>query len=245
MSIKLLTIDYWNTIFDSSNGYGRNAYRMKSLVEEIDRMGIIIKKDELDKAMEATWEFFNKVWTEEQRTPMPIESVGFYWNFLKLPKSDRAIKNIVHAFAISILEHPPKVLPDAKETIEKLSKDYDLAIISDTGFSPGTILMELLKRNELDSYFKAFSFSDETGVSKPQKKAYEHILDQFDYSVEECCHIGDIERTDVAGAKAMGMHAILFAGDDTGLFQDKDGKPTKADFTAHSWKEIPDIIKSI
>jgi putative hydrolase of the HAD superfamily len=245
MSIKLLTIDFWNTIFDSTGGYERNNYRMRTLIDEIDRMGIIIKKDELDKAMNATWEFFNRTWQEEQRTPMPEESVKFYWNFLKLPENEKAIHNIVHAFAISILEHPPKILPNTKETLEKLSKKYDLAIVSDTGFSPGTVLIELMNRNGITDLFKAFSFSDETKVSKPQAKAYQHILDTLNYSANESCHIGDIERTDIAGAKALGMRAILFAGDDTGLFQQKDNSATKADATAYNWSEIPDIISKL
>jgi HAD superfamily hydrolase (TIGR01509 family) len=245
MPIKLLTIDFWNTIFDSTGGYERNNYRMKALIDEIDRMGIIIKKDELDKAMNATWEFFNRVWEEEHRTPMPKESVEFYWNFLKLPSNEHAVDNIVHAFAISILEHPPKVLPNAKETLEELSKKYDLAIISDTGFSPGTILLELMKKNGIVDLFKVFSFSDETGVSKPHVKAYQYALEKFGYKPEEACHIGDIERTDIAGAKAMGMKSILFAGDETGLFQQKDNSETKADATALSWTEIPEILEKL
>ncbi|MFP4370206.1 MAG: HAD family hydrolase [Candidatus Kapaibacterium sp.] len=245
MPVKLVTIDFWNTLFDSSNGRQRNAIRQKALINEIDKIGVMVKQDQYDKAMKASWEFFNNIWRKDQRTPEPVETVRFFWNYLKLPESEDCIANVVRAFSDSILDHPPKLLPGVKSTLPILSERYEMGIVSDTGFSPGSVLKILLDKEDILKYFGAFSFSDETCVSKPHPKAFNTILRHFDIKPAEGLHIGDIELTDIVGAKAIGMKAIRFSGDDTGIFLKENPRISEADAESKSWKEIPDIISRL
>lgn len=243
--LKNVTIDFWNTLFDSSGGIERNALRQKALVMEIDKFGVVVKRDEFDAAMQASWGFFSDIWTREQRTPAPRETVAFFWNYLKLENSEESINNIVEAFGASILEKPPKPNVGAVEAIAALAAKYKLAIVSDTGFSPGVVLRKLLDRYDLTKYFSAFSFSDETGVSKPQAKAFLTALDFIGGKPEESVHIGDIEATDIAGAKSLNMRAIRFEGDETDMVAMRNTKETRADFRASAWEEIPGIIEKL
>jgi putative hydrolase of the HAD superfamily len=245
MAIKLITIDFWNTLFDSSNGEERNKFRQRALIKEIDTYGIIIKGDEFNRAMTETWGFFNKVWKEESRTPPPKEIITFLWNYLDLPVDKTAIKNVITAFSESILDHPPKLMLGVKEVIPVLSKKYKLGIVSDTGFSPGKVLRKLLENERIIHYFDAFSFSDETGVSKPNPIAFETILEELNILAEESVHIGDIEATDIKGSKSMGMKAIRFSGDTTAFLNKENLDSTIADADAKSWNEIPFIIDNI
>lgn len=241
MGIKLITIDFWNTMFDSSNGQLRNAVRLRTLVNEIDKFGRLVKQDEFETALKATWENFNSLWKNKMRTPLPVESVTFFWNFLKLPYNEESLNIVVKSFAESILEYPPKLIDGVRESLEILSNKYKLGVVSDTGFSPGTILKQLLINENIFEYFSAFSFSDETGVSKPHPDAFLTILNKTGHKPEEAVHIGDIEDTDIKGAKNLGMKAIKFIGDNTSLHDDKL-KPTVADFEANSWEEIISFI---
>ncbi|MGA2297602.1 MAG: HAD family hydrolase [FCB group bacterium] len=244
MALKAITIDFWNTLFDSSNGTGRNNYRQKHLIQEIDKYGVSIKSDEFESAMKASWEYFNKIWLNEQRTPTLTESATFFWKQFALPDDDSAIENIARHFGEAILHHPPNVMSEVKEALQFLSGKYLLGIVSDTGFSPGVVLRELLRQNGLYDFFKAFSFSDETGVSKPHPKAFLTVLEQFKFTPEESLHIGDIEQTDIIGAKKLGMKAIRFMGDPT-VALSEEPIATIADFEASSWGEIVDIINKI
>lgn len=243
MKFDTITIDFWNTIYDSSNGRERNAYRQRVLVDQMDRFGINILQDQYNEAMDATWKFFEDHWVKNHRTPTSAECVDFIWNYLKLPYEDEPISKVVDAFEDGVLKYSPKLLPGAYESIERLSKDAPLAIISDTGFSPGTILKELMDRDDITKFFSAFSFSNETGYSKPNRKAFEAALNPFKSSPEKSLHIGDIEDTDVVGAKGMGMTAIRYTGSET-MFNNRgnDKEKSEADFMLGTWEEILKVI---
>ena len=238
MRIKAVTIDFWNTLFDNSNGVQRNAFRQKSLIQAIDKHGLVVRQDEFSAAMTASWEYFNNIWKNESRTPMPIDTARFFWNYLKLPEDNKAIDSIVKDFGESILEYPPALMPGVKDALLKLSPDFKLAVVSDTGFSPGSVLRVLLEREGIFEFFSSFSFSDETGVSKPHSKAFTTVLNEIDVEPEYAIHIGDIEATDIKGAKQMGMFAIRFTGDPSASLANNEFTDTIADKRADTWEEI-------
>ncbi len=240
--LKAITIDFWNTLFDSSGGSVRNKYRLDALISEIGKYNINVSEDKFDEALRASWEYFNGIWKSEQRTPNVLDSINFFWNYLSLPDDADAVERLAQCFARSILYHPPNLLDGAKAKLEELSKHYKLAIISDTGLSPGAVLRELLEATGIIDYFSAFSFSDETGVSKPHSLAYTTALDALNIAPQFALHIGDIERTDVVGAKQLGMKAIRFAGDPTTLHSKDNPHETKADAEIKHWNELTEEL---
>lgn len=242
MEIKAITIDFWNTIFDSSNGRARNSYRQRVLVNQIDVFGINVMQDQYEKAMSATWKYFEEHWEKNHRTPSSEECVNFIWNFLSLPEDQEVMKPVVDAFEDSVLVHPPKIIPGVEEALQKLSEKHPLGLISDTGFSPGTILKELMNRNGLDKYFTSYSFSNETGVSKPHEKAFHAALEPMGQLPENGVHIGDIEGTDIVGAKNIGMKAIRFTGSVNEYVTQRNSKETIADHEMENWQQITDLI---
>ncbi len=245
MPIQVVTIDFWNTIFDSYNGEVRNKYRQRCLIETIDKLGVMVTPDQFSEAMQASWEYFNRIWKNDHITPSPLETVTFFWNFLKLPEDKPSIDHVVECFANSVLVHQPKPMPHLIEALTELKKKYKLAVVSDTGFSPGTVLTQLLKENDLFDFFDAFSFSNETGVSKPHPKAFNTVLERLDCKPENAIHIGDIEDTDVKGAKALNMYAIRYSGDITEYVAQTNPKKTIADAEIDSWEIIPAFIDSL
>ena len=118
-----------------------------------------------------------------------------------------------------------------------------MGIVSDTAISTGEILKEVLDNAGLLKYFSHFSFSDETGVAKPHPKAYTTILEPAAVDPMEALHIGDIERTDVAGARDLDMFAILYAGDHGNSVVKSDVTTTRAHIVAHHWDEITEEIR--
>ena len=51
-------------------------------------------------------------------------------------------------------------------------------------------------------------------------------------------HVGDLRRTDVAGALALGMTAVRY----TGAFDDVDGEGPEATFVVASHAELPGVL---
>lgn len=238
MQIKLITIDFWNTLFNAESGDIRNYNRIKVLTDTLNDLGISINKEKFDIVLKKSWEYYSKKWIDEIRTPSSREILNFIWEEMKFEKNKKAFDYVVNFFEQAIILFPPKLEPNAKEALIKLSSKYKLGIISDTGFSPGKMVDKLLIELDIKKYFSAFSYSDETGVAKPHRKAFTTILEQLNIKSEEAIHIGDIDRTDISGAKAVGMKAIRYDGCVDNNILHLRTTNSQADFIADNWNDI-------
>lgn len=88
------------------------------------------------------------------------------------------------------------------ETIDYLSKKYDLYVISNWFTETQK---KRLKNVGIDKYFKFILGSDEN-YFKPDKRCFDVILDK--YKPEECVYIGDNFNLDIIPSLEVGMSAI-------------------------------------
>lgn len=235
--LKVITIDFWNTLFDSINHEKRYKYRNDILLEETNKLGIKVEYSDLEIAIKESWSFFEENWIKKHRTPVSSEMVNVIWNHLKLPNEKNSFDRIVNSYEDSLFEHPPLLIDGVAEMLPKMAEKYKLGLISDTGYSPGTHLRKLMEQNGILQYFSSFSFSNETGYSKPHGNAFKIILDELNLNPENAIHIGDIERTDIVGANNYGMTSVLFTGTDS-EFDRKNPEITSADITINHWSEL-------
>ena len=239
--LKVITIDFWNTLFDSINHEKRYKYRNDIFINETEKLGIKVEDVQLDSAIKESWKFFEHNWINKQRTPESIELVHVIWKYLNLPNEKESIDKIVTCYEDSLFEHPPVLIEGVSEVLPRLAERYKLGLISDTGYSPGTHLRRLMKENGILDYFSSFSFSNETGVSKPHEKAFNTILHDLNINPENSLHIGDIERTDVVGANNTGMISVLFTGVES-EFDRNNPEISSADITMNHWLELYETL---
>ncbi|NKC12548.1 MAG: HAD-IA family hydrolase [Gammaproteobacteria bacterium] len=85
------------------------------------------------------------------------------------------------------------------------ARGYRLAVISNFDSRLPGVLSQLgvLKR------FESIVFSTEAGAAKPDPGIFEEALKRLHITAEEALHAGDNSDADFAGARAMGMHALL------------------------------------
>jgi putative hydrolase of the HAD superfamily len=157
----------------------------------------------------------------------------------RLPGEELAA--LVRAHEEDILEHPPVLVARARETIERLACSYRLGIISDVGFSPGRVLKNVLKQNHMLDLFDSMIFSDEAGRSKPHREVFERTAQSLQADPRDIIHIGDLEHTDIIGAKRAGFRAIRF----TGVTRMSEDETTIADFVMEDYAELARILESI
>ncbi|MER3328947.1 MAG: HAD family hydrolase, partial [Candidatus Kapaibacterium sp.] len=186
--IKVITIDFWNTLFDSVNHEGRYKYRNDIFLEEMKKLGINIEETDLEKAIKESWLFFEDHWINKMRTPESSELVRVIFSHLNIPNDKKAFDRIVTSYEDSLFEHPPILIDGVKEMLPKLAEKYKLGLISDTGYSPGTHLRKLMADNDIIDYFTSFSFSNETGVSKPHERAFHTILHELKTEAAHSLH---------------------------------------------------------
>ena len=82
------------------------------------------------------------------------------------------------------------------------------ALVCDTGYTPGRIVRQLLKRADLLRGLGVQVFSNEVGVPKPATAIFDAALEALGADAHSSIHVGDLKRTDVAGARARGMSTV-------------------------------------
>ena len=144
-------------------------------------------------------------------------------------------------FATAILAYPPQPIEGALEAVRAAAQRGPVGLISDTGVSPGSSLRHLMSRFGFARYFSTLTFSDEVGVSKPQRPMFEITAQRLGVDPADLFHIGDLDHTDIAGAKGVGAKAALFTGDNTSSL----GNHHHADYIFRSWREFLETLPSI
>jgi FMN phosphatase YigB (HAD superfamily) len=232
--LKAITFDYWNTLFVDVNGKAREQRRAAVLRAELASLGLDPPQSAVDEALQAGFDFFDRVWVHEHRTPLCAEPVDSIRAALgaRPPQASRA--RIVEAFEQLLLELPPDPMPGAVYALPQMAERYRLAVICDTGFSPGRVLRQLLQRHCMLEQFEYLFFSEEHGMCKPDVRVFVHTLAELGVRAAEADHVGDIQRTDIAGAQAAGMAAVHFIG-----ANNQDAEHSTGDLLVRHFDELP------
>ncbi len=131
------------------------------------------------------------------------------WALTALGAPAPATEQLVDAFAEASLESEILPLEGARDTLERLAEaGVRRALVCDTGFSPGRIVRRLLDRHGLLELLEVQIFSDEAGVPKPHPRVFHSALEPLGAEPHQAVHVGDLRRTDVAGARAAGMGTV-------------------------------------
>ena len=109
------------------------------------------------------------------------------------------------------------VIPGVPDALKSLCKaGVQLAAVSN---SDGTVA-DILKRQDLLSYFSAVYDSHIVGFEKPDPRIFYHALEDLNADPARTLHVGDLYGIDVEGARAAGLHAVLI--DPFGDWEDMD-----------------------
>lgn len=212
--MKAITFDFWDTLFAVSPAFAERVVpaRLTALQEALDELGCFVDRAQIHAAYQQAAKRFEEVWGSGGNMT-PRDRVVYIFQRLEAPQDPELIDRSTRILEEAALLGELISLPGVKEVVPKLARSFALGIISDTGLTPGRILKVHLERHGLKQYFSAFSFSDETGVVKPHPRAFEAALHSLGVTPAETAHVGDIPRTDIAGARALGFaQAILYTG---------------------------------
>ncbi|MDW8425525.1 MAG: HAD family hydrolase [Meiothermus sp.] len=214
MSIRAITFDFWGTLFTEGPEYAGSikSLRNEILMDAASEAGVPAEPDAVMAAWRQAALDFDAAWMAEQ-VMTPFDRVTRIFSYLGLPYDEGHIALTTQRIVEAGLKGSLIPLPGVLEALPQLARQYRLGIVSDTGISSGRILREQLRRHKLHDLFSGFSFSDETGVVKPRPEAFLAALDEMGVKPQEALHIGDIPRTDIAGAYQTGYpYAVLYTG---------------------------------
>jgi HAD superfamily hydrolase (TIGR01549 family) len=242
LGIRAISFDFWNTLFtEQPGGFALyQANRRRLLRSTLSELGEFTDR-QLDHACALEGESHYRVWCDEHRTLGALERLAEIIAHLGVSLPDLVTAEMATAFEEGVLEHPPVLIPGAAETLEQLSKQYRLGIISDVGFSPGRVLRQVLDGAGILGLFDSLVFSDEAGRSKPHAEVFARMARELEATPFEMVHVGDLERTDIIGAKEAGYYAIRFVGA-TPMYEDER---TIADAVTADLLDLPKLVAAL
>ncbi len=212
MRLRAVTFDYWQTLVSERRGDMR-AMLIDRWVAMLADSGQPRSADLISEALAANWAVFEEYWGANAGQWGPAQAAHFVADRLGLRLEDGLGEALVDSFRIVGETAPLQPAPGVDRCLRVL-KDAGLrlGIVCDVGMTSSPTLRARLAGFGLLEVFDAWSFSDETGWFKPAEQAFRPALDGLGVTPGETAHVGDNERTDVAGAQALGMTAIQYTG---------------------------------
>jgi FMN phosphatase YigB (HAD superfamily) len=214
--IRAVTYDCWATLLKDRDWEGAMTIRAGALSRALG-----IDDAEAGKLLEEAWRRHDEAWKQ-------IETFGpgrmaAYCLESRGVDDDGALADLTKAFEEASIKVGVDRVEGSLETLDALSRaGIGIGLVCDTGMTPARVVRRLLEECGLIDYLEVQCFSDEVGVPKPGNDIFAKALAGLGVRPPEAIHVGDLRRTDIAGAHDIGMHAARFRGvhDDGSDFPD-------------------------
>jgi HAD superfamily hydrolase (TIGR01549 family) len=196
--IRAVTFDLWNTLF-ANVSYSND--RLNYLIQRLKSEDIVLEKNALKREFYKNFDFTN--WNRKDLARKHIHTIVRLKEMLKslnILLKPKIINDIVESFESTMLRNKPPLKNNVRKTLDTLSPDYKIGLISDTGITPGKIIREVLEDYKLSHHFEVMLFSDETGIYKPDPSVFQLALKKLKVNPENTLHVGDLLLTDIKGA---------------------------------------------
>ncbi len=236
--IKAVTFDFWNTIARAPAGLMSEA-RRQAILDACAECGVELEAELLAESLGEATRAYERSWSVGEHFH-PREGAEIMVRSLGLEGA--AGERAAEAFLTVARDAPVELSAEIRPSLEALrARGIRLGIVCDAGFSGGEILRELLEREGLLAFFSGWAFSDEVGHYKPAPQIFEAALDSLGTGPGEAVHVGDLRRTDIAGASALGMRTVRYRA----LHDDPPAGGVEADFVLDSHAELPGLLDRI
>jgi len=228
--ISAVTFDLWDTLIQEYPGNTDkvSAIRVDRIWRTLNEKGMIHSRREVEKAYNKTFDFLQLTWSKNRDVPVR-DHILFMLTSIdsklagRLAKEDIAL--IEKIYSEGILEHPPRLLPGAKEALKAVrAKDFRIGLISNTGRTPGSMLRVVMSKLGILEFFDTTTFSDEILVRKPNEIAFSLTLEKLRAVPKAAVHVGDDTEKDVLGAKKAGMRTVHYVPGDAKPAREADAR---------------------
>jgi putative hydrolase of the HAD superfamily len=234
--MRAVTFDCWGTLIyerDTTAGYGA---RVEVVLAAAEKARARANQQTAREALDVAWTRHWALWQEGVGSGVAQIAA---WALAELDvRAPTAIDDLAHDLAHVALDLEVAPLDGARVTLEHLAeRGVRRALICDTGFSPGSVVRQLLERAGLLALLEVQVFSDEAGVPKPHADVFHAALEPFGIDPCDAVHVGDLRHTDIRGARDVGMGTVRI----NDHHDDQSALPD-ADAVAQSHAELRSIL---
>jgi putative hydrolase of the HAD superfamily len=222
--IEAVTFDYWETLVSEGRGIdaeedgSMRSRQLRRWSRILHDAGFPVDDVAIEQAFSYNWEVFHECWRSNVQHG-PREGTPLMCEFLGIQPPADVRDALVESFAQVGRESPLQLAPN--------DTGIRIGIICDVGMTYSPTLRARLEDFGVLQLFDHWSFSDEVGCFKPFPAVFEHALAGLGVDdPSHAAHVGDGRRTDVAGARAMGMTAVRYTHFNGG--RPRPGRPREA-----------------
>ncbi len=233
---RAVTFDLWNTLLVSAPG--GVEVRRRAWLEVVEERGLDVAPELVASTLERLPQRFEEEWRAGRQFGAAEALAECFAEF-----ADRIDADDEEALAASFdrashrLDVDP--VPGAAGLLASLvDVGLEIGIVSDTSLAGGVHLRGYLRGHGILDHVGHAAFSDEVGVYKPHPAIFLDALAGLGVDDPAAAvHVGDLKRTDVAGARALGMTTVRFRG---ALDDGEDGE--EADHVLDHLADLPDLL---
>ena len=237
MKPAAVTFDYWNTLIAETDAPFQ--LRRSLWIQLLEEAGRKVDEETVTAAFRHAWEGFEKRWRANEPSSAAV-TAGDAIRHLGIEPDTVLAAELSAAYVDASLAVPRELLPNVVEIFSALAeRDTRIGIICDVGAVASDQLRLWLEELDVLGLVDHFSFSDEVGVFKPDQRIFRHALEGLGVATPaQAIHVGDLRRTDVAGARGIGMTSVRY----TGGREDTEEGHAEADHVIADHLEILDLL---
>jgi FMN phosphatase YigB (HAD superfamily) len=206
--LRAVTFDCWSTLIHEEAGSVPAQALQAALVAAARELRVELSAERAGEALTLAWRRHTHLWRRGlasgavDMARWALEEVGVPSAAEHAPRLGAQLEAITG-------QATHRALPGAEVTLRALAeRGVRRALICDTGMSSGRSVRQFLDRVGLLRWLEVLVFSDEAGVPKPHPKVFHTVLEGLGVPAEAAIHVGDLRRSDVAGARGVGMGSV-------------------------------------
>lgn len=208
--LKAITFDFWNTLYKSPADTAVAEQRARDFQRVLLDQGLDYSLEILSESFRRAWK---EIYTLQRVYGQDAGPRGQVKHILQMlgVNPTKHWDDLYQAYAGALLKQPPEINEGVREILESLRGHYRMAVICNTGATPGVYLRQLMRADQIRDHFDTLVFSDEVALAKPSPGIFRMALSQLECGQEHAMHVGDDPITDVIGAKKAGLKAVWLA----------------------------------
>jgi putative hydrolase of the HAD superfamily len=200
--IRAVTFDCWGTLIADRDFASATAARVRAVAQAA---GGAMSSEEAAELLRRAWAEHHHHWLAGRQFGSPGIA-----RYIAGELGDDAVYGLLQeAFEDAGRHGRIEEVPGAAATLAELRRlGLRTALVCDAGMTPGRIVRDFLDEHGLLDHLEFCAFSDEVGEPKPSPRIFEAALSAIGTAPGDAVHVGDLLRTDVDGARALGMKTV-------------------------------------
>lgn len=237
--IRAVTFDCWSTLIYEPDPRRSFALRVAACRDLLAAAGQARSALAVEASLNQAWQRHHRAWVAGQVSGAPevarwsLEQLEVRGVEALAPRLSAVLQEIQLGLGIAALEGARELLQDLR------AAGVRRGLICDTGLTPGSVVRKLLGQAGLLDELEVLVFSDEAGVPKPHPRVFQQALEGLGASAAQALHVGDLRRTDVAGARGVGMASARIRD-----HHDDQSEHPEADHVVDSHAELRELLLS-